>query len=270
MATGNENGYPKLARNTVVRRKPRGHYDYKTIHDIVNSCKAVQVSFNTPDKEDPFPAMLPMIGFMASYGNPEATTSDPLDLYIHGYISSRLMRFGATSGGEQEGFPLTIGAFHLDGLVLSLTPNNHSYNYRSAVLHGYASPVTDVDEKLWAMERITNSVVSERWDNTRVPPTKTEMTSTQILKVSIVTASAKIRSGAPSDDRADMKNDELRSRVWTGVVPSWTAFGDPIPSAENRVGTIPAHVQDFVRKENEIRKANAIASVSKEAVGYDH
>jgi hypothetical protein len=45
---------------------------------------------------------------------------------------------------------------------------------------------------MWAMEKITNSVVADRWDNTRVPPNKTEMTSTQILKVRIVSASAKV------------------------------------------------------------------------------
>lgn len=140
----------------------------------------MHVSFQNPDPEDPFPAMLPMIGFMASYGNPSATTSDPLDLYLHGYVSSRLMRLGATSTGEHEGLPVTVGATHLDGLVLALTPNNHSYNYRSVVLHGFASPVIDAEEKLWAMEKITNSVVTDRWNNTRVPPTKTEMTSTQV------------------------------------------------------------------------------------------
>jgi nitroimidazol reductase NimA-like FMN-containing flavoprotein (pyridoxamine 5'-phosphate oxidase superfamily) len=45
------------------------------------------------------------------------------------------------------GMPMTIAASHVDGLVLALTPNSHSYNYRSAVLFGHATPVTDVDEK---------------------------------------------------------------------------------------------------------------------------
>lgn len=97
-----------------------------------------------------------MLGFMGSFTSPTSTLSSPLDLYLHGYVSSRLMRLGAA--GEVEGFPLTIAATHMDGLVLALTPNHHSYNYRSAVLHGYATPVTDVEEKLWAMEKITNNV----------------------------------------------------------------------------------------------------------------
>jgi hypothetical protein len=211
--------------------------------------------------------MLPMIGFMASYSNSAAGADEPLDLYLHGYISSRLMRLGATTPeGVDEGLPVTIAATHLDGLVLTLTPNNHTYNYRSAVLHGYATPVTDTEEKAWAMESITNSVVSDRWNNTRVPPNKTEMTSTQILKVSITTASAKIRAGPPSDDRIDMKNDEIRSRVWTGVVPSWTAFGTPVPGPDNRVKEVPEHVKVFVERENRVGEEQARAAVGGEAV----
>jgi len=137
--------------------------------------------------------MIPMLGFMASFSSPDAPISEPLDLYLHGYISSRLMRLSKTSPtDEEEGLPLTVAATHLDGLVLALTPNHHSYNYRSAILHGYATPVEDADEKLWAMEKITNGVVDDRWANSRIPPTKTEMTSTQILRVRVVDASAKV------------------------------------------------------------------------------
>jgi uncharacterized protein len=99
-----------------------------------------------------------MLGFMGSFSSPSSPLSSPLDLYLHGYVSSRLMRLGSSPDEEEEGFPLTIAATHMDGLVLALTPNHHSYNYRSAVLHGYATPVTGVEEKLWAMERITDNV----------------------------------------------------------------------------------------------------------------
>ena len=250
--------YPKLPRNTINRYKPRGEncfqrgtisynplisspgkYDFDTIHSIVNTCPVLHVSFPTPDPSDPFPAMIPMLGFMASFSNPQASTTEPLDLYLHGYISSRLMRLTGTSpSDEEEGLPLTIAATHLDGLVLALTPNHHSYNYRSAILHGFANPVVDADEKIWAMEKITNGVVDHRWANTRIPPTKTEMTSTQIIKVRIVDASAKVRAGWPSDDRADMKNDELRAKTWVGVVPTWITCGAPVQSPDNKLSKV--------------------------------
>lgn len=245
----------------------------------MNSVPVVHVSFPTPDPEDPFPAMIPMLGFMGSFTNPSASISEPLDLYLHGYISSRLFRLGSSAtNGQEEGLPLTIAATHLDGLVLALTPNHHSYNYRSAILHGFASSVVDKEEKLWAMEKITNSVVDDRWENSRIPPTKTEMTSTQILRVKVVDASAKVRNGGPGDDKEDLKDEELRKRVWIGVVPTWTAYGTPIPAPENRydggkkgwlgLGAgegVPEHISAFVKRENEVGEKNAVAAVQGES-----
>ncbi|EKD14656.1 uncharacterized protein L3040_000179 [Drepanopeziza brunnea f. sp. 'multigermtubi'] len=278
--------YAKLPRNTVNRYgKPRGRYDAEMINTIVNTSQVLHVSFPVPD--DPFPAMLPMLGFVGSYADASLTLSDPLDLYLHGYISSRLMRLGKSASvsqkekgkgqeeekkeegegaGEGEGeehepsLPLTIAATHLDGLVLALTPNHHSYNYRSAVIHGHAVAVADPAEKLWAMEHITNGVVPERWAHARVPPTRTEMTSTQILRVRIVDASAKVRAGPPGDDRRDMRDGELRARTWIGVVPTWMCYGEPVASPENRCGEVPEHISSFVRRENEAGERNALAA----------
>ncbi|CRK20104.1 hypothetical protein BN1708_017772, partial [Verticillium longisporum] len=103
-----------------------------------------------------------------------------------------------------SGLPVTVAATHVDGLVLALTPNSHSYNYRSAVLFGHATLVETDDEKLYAMELITDSVVAGRWQNSRIPPNKAEMSSTSVLKVRIATGSAKIRSGPPGDEKHDM------------------------------------------------------------------
>jgi nitroimidazol reductase NimA-like FMN-containing flavoprotein (pyridoxamine 5'-phosphate oxidase superfamily) len=241
----------------------QGKYDYETIHNIVNTTEVLHVSFPTPDPSDPFPAMIPMLGFMASFAQPNASLSESLDLYLHGYISSRLMRLGGASpSDEEDGLPLTIAATHLDGLVLALTPNHHSYNYRSAILHGFATPVTNPEEKVWAMEKITNGVVDNRWENTRIPPTKTEMTSTQILKVRIVDASAKVRAGWPSDDRADMKNDELRAKTWVGVVPTWVQYGAPVPTPDNRLSKVPVYLADFVKSQNKKGEQNAQRAIT--------
>ncbi len=234
-----------------------------TIHNIVNTTEVLHVSFSSPDPSDPFPAMIPMLGFMASFSDSNASLSEPLDLYLHGYVSSRLMRLGGTSTSDgEEGLPLTVAATHLDGLVLALTPNHNSYNYRSAILHGFATPVINPDEKVWAMEKITNSVVDRRWENSRIPPTKIEMNSTQILKVRVVDASAKVRAGLPSDDRADMKNDELRAKTWVGVVPTWVQYGAPVPSPDNRLSKVPAYLEDFVKKQNEIGEQNAQRAIT--------
>src|ERR1700735_5645248 len=97
----------------------------------------------------------------------------------------------ARASPNSKGLPICVAASKVDGVVLTLTPNSHNYNYRSAVLFGHATLVTDVEEKLWAMELITNSVVPDRWRNTRVPPIAAEMQSTQILKIVVESASSK-------------------------------------------------------------------------------
>lgn len=120
----------------------------------------VHVSFPaSPDPDsDPFPAILPMIGVMASFSSPDSPELDqPLDLYLHGYVSSRFMRLGSKkSNGDpmedddddiESGLPVSVAASQVHGFILALTPNHHSYNYSSAILHGYATPVTSTAEK---------------------------------------------------------------------------------------------------------------------------
>jgi uncharacterized protein len=146
----------------------------------------------------------------------------------------------------KPGLPICIAASKVDGLVLALTPNSHSYNYRSAVLFGYATPVTDIDEKLWAMEQITNKVVPARWENSRVPPNGAEMSSTQILKVTVENGSAKVRDGPPGDEAIDLQDDAVTGRVWTGYVPLVEQMLDPVASTYNRVNEVPDHVKEYM------------------------
>ena len=149
---------------------------------------------------------------------------------------------------SENGLPVCIAATKVDGLVLSLTPNSHSYNYRSAVLQGYGRPVEDVKEKVWAMEQITNKVVPDRWRNSRVPPDKVEMTSTMILRVKIETGSAKIRHGEPHDEAKDLDREDVTSSVWTGVVPVYDTFAEPVPSATNKVKEIPEYISSYAKE----------------------
>ena len=225
-------------------------YALKTIHGLINSSPLVHVSFNIPSS--PFPATLPMIGQMGSFTRPSADISEPLDLYVHGYVSSRLMNLGrdASSGSGDDGakgLPVCVSASHVDGIVLSLSAFNHSYNYRSAVLFGHATLVEDREEKLYAMELITNGVVPDRWRHTRLPVTGAELQSTSLLRVKIASGSAKIRDGNASDDRHDLEDQELVDRVWTGVLPMYQAVGEPVPSSYNSQAGLPEHLRGFSR-----------------------
>ncbi|KAL4971091.1 pyridoxamine 5'-phosphate oxidase family protein [Aspergillus stella-maris] len=250
--------YPKRGSNTVNRYNHRATYDLGAIHSIINSSQVLHVSFN-PGPSDPFPAILPMIGQMGSFDYPSSNIDEPLDCYLHGYVSSRIMNLARASEGD--GLPICVAASKVDGLILSLTPNSHSYNYRSAILHGYAKLVTDEAEKLWAMELITNSVLSDRWKHSRIPPDRAEMSSTVILKVRVVDGSGKIRDGGVSDEKKDTENAEVTENVWTGVVPVWETFGEPIPSSSNKVQEVPDYVTSYVANMNAQNESYAKGAV---------
>ena len=270
--------YPKRPNNTVNRSDTRGKcsasrgkrnpseegyliesiqltflshlsatYDLHDIHSIINSTPVLHVSFNSSDPaQGPFPAILPMIGVMGSFKYPSADLTDPLDCYLHGYVSARMMNLARAQ--DAEGLPVSIAATKVDGVVLSLTPNSHSYDYRSAVLFGHASLVTEDDEKLWAMQLITNAVVPGRWENSRVPPDRAEMVSTSILRVSIVSGSGKIRDGGPHDEKKDLEREDIVNSTWTGVVPMWETVGEPVAGSTNAVEDVPEHVRAFQRE----------------------
>lgn len=266
--------YPKKQKNTVHRKDDRGMYtkalsnlelsacsnmlfarserrlirrlatyDLHAIHTIINAAPVLHVSFNSTNPDDPFPSILPMIGTMGSFERPSADLNEPLECYLHGYVSAGIMK--EARADPEKGLPITVAATKVDGIVLSLTPNSHSYNYRSAVLFGYGSLVDDIEEKKWAMRLVTNSVMSERWENTRTPPDGAEMASTTILKVRIVNGSGKIRTGGPGDEKKDTEREDIVSKTFTAVVPMWETVGEPVLGGAGLVKDIPEHVRSF-------------------------
>ncbi|ROV87415.1 hypothetical protein VMCG_10716 [Cytospora schulzeri] len=237
-------------------KEPYSTHELETIHQIINSSPILHVSFNTDSS--PFPMILPMIGFMGSYDRPSADIGDVLDLYLHGYVSHRLLRLSrgtkkpkgdsaadstsTTSGSEERppGLPVSVAASHVDGFVLTSTPNGHVYNYRSAVVFGYASVVEDNEEKLWAMENTTNSVVPDRWNNVVLPLAKSELASVGVLRVKVKTGSAKIRTGPPSAGTGDADMS-----VWKGVLPIYQTVGEPVPTPDRKNMDVPTHITEF-------------------------
>ncbi|KAJ4993823.1 flavin-nucleotide-binding protein [Stagonosporopsis vannaccii] len=252
--------YPKTAVNKLGRLANRGTYDYATIHTLINTCPVLHVSFNDPTH--PFPVILPMLGCTGSF---TSQTADPLissqDLYIHGYVSGRL--FKQSKESTSQGLPITVAATFLDGLVLALAPFHNSCNYRSAIAYGYATLVTDEAEALYAMQRITDNILPDRWAKSRNPPTKAELNSTSILKVHIESASAKVRDGGPSEDRADLKDGGLVERTWTGVVPYWGTWGEPVEGAENGCREVERYIEEWRVRETAKARGYAFEAIEK-------
>jgi hypothetical protein len=89
------------------------------------------------------------------------------------------------------------------------------------------------------------------------------MTTTGVLKIDIFSASEKIRVGGPGDDRHDLKNESVINNVWTGVVPSYTVYGDPVASDYNKVAKVPQYMKYWIEKENKRSSDEAISAITK-------
>jgi uncharacterized protein len=251
------------------------------VHDIVDQTPILHVAF-PPTEDDPFPAVLPMLGSTGIFdeSNAENVEQDlntpgsfptgdqkkenqlppgPRNIYLHGHSAARL--FQSAKGNS---IPVTIAASSMQGIVLALAPFHNSCNYTSVVIQGYASIVESESERLYALTQITDNLVPERWDNSRNPPTNAELTSTGVLRVEIESASAKVRVGGPGDDRADLKNEQVVQRVWTGVIPCWTTLGEPVPAPHNKVHRLPGYLKAFVEEANTAAKSTAIEVIEKE------
>ena len=207
------------ARTTVKRHPERGAYNRATIDAILDEALICHLGFAV----DGQPYVIPTI---------HARDGDTL--YVHGSPGSRMLR------NVKEGVDVCVTATLLDGLVLARSVYNHSMNYRSVLVLGRAQEVTDRTRKLRAMERVVEHVVPGRWADAR-QPNEGELKGTTILELSLAEASAKIRSGPPTDDE-----DDLALHVWAGVIPLALTPSDPI-SDDGVDGAPPAYAADYTR-----------------------
>lgn len=206
-------------RTTVKRHPERGDYDRDVIDAILDEALICHLGFLV----DGQPFVIPTI---------HARDGDIL--YIHGSPGSRML------GTAKAGVDICVTATLLDGLVLARSVYNHSMNYRSVVVLGRAYEVTDLDEKLRAMECVVEHVVKGRWNDAR-QPSEGEIKGTTILALPLDEASAKIRSGAPVDD-----DDDLALPVWAGVIPLRLEPSEPT-AADGVDGPPPPYASAYER-----------------------
>ena len=213
--------FPKTDPNTVRRLANRGHYDKATIYPIIDEALICQVGF----VQDQQPFVIPMI---------HARLNDTL--YLHGATANRLLNH------IEAGNPLCISITLLDGIVFARSVFHHSMNYRSVALFGKGEVLEGDDEKLRALEVISNHIVRGRWKDARLPNQR-EMDTTTVVAVQIESASAKIRTGPPNDNPEDY---ELP--VWAGVLPLRETPLPPVPDPKLPDGIgIPDYVLTFDR-----------------------
>jgi nitroimidazol reductase NimA-like FMN-containing flavoprotein (pyridoxamine 5'-phosphate oxidase superfamily) len=209
-------------RTRVKRVHERAAYDRETIDAILDAALVCHLGF----VHDGQPYVIPTL---------HARLGDRL--YLHGSSASRALR------ALGEGIPACVTVTLLDGIVLARSVFEHSMNYRSVVVLGTATAITDPDEKSAALEAFTDKLLPGRSADAR-PPTRKELKATGVLWLPLDEASAKVRTGGPDD--GDTPDAELE--VWAGHVPLVTRALAPVPAPDLRRGIpLPAYAKRYRR-----------------------
>ncbi|HEX2283811.1 MAG TPA: pyridoxamine 5'-phosphate oxidase family protein, partial [Mycobacterium sp.] len=175
-------------------------------------------------------------------------------LYLHGPAA-----FGATTAAEPpvehaSRLYRLIALGHVkdvcatvslvDALALSDAGVHSALSYRSVVVYGKASVVTDTSENgevANALRTISNHIAPGYADAAR-PANQAERNYVGVIRIDFVHVSAKARTGGPTlDDKAATG----ASQHWAGVVPIRQVYGPPI-TASGLKNSIP--VPDYVTR----------------------
>lgn len=212
--------YAPTPRTTLGRAPKRGAFDKQTVHAILDEGLICHVGFVMDGKPGIIPTAYARVGDW---------------VYVHGQAKNRAL-------AAIVGAPVCIEVTHVDALVLARSAFHHSVNYRSVIIYGEGIEVTDPAEKAKALDWIVDHVVPGRASDAR-PGNETELRATLVVKLPLTESSAKLRTGPPSDDDADMALD-----VWAGLVPVTTTWGPPLPAPDLREGVAqPAYVSQYQR-----------------------
>jgi len=208
-------------RTSVSRHSERASYDRDLAYAILDEGLVAHVGLDSGSGV----AVMPMT--YARMGD---------ELFLHGAIASRWLT--ATSRGLDISVCVTL----LDGLVLAQSAFSHSMNYRSVVIFGKASIVTDIETKQAAFKAFIDHILPGRWEDCREPDPK-EVAATTVIKLRIDEASVKVRSGPPQDAAKDQNLDN-----WTGVLPLSLVAGDALPDpAMKEKRSAPEYVSSYQR-----------------------
>jgi uncharacterized protein len=213
--------YEQTERTRVYRKPGRGSHERDLVHSILDEALICHLGF----VQDGQPFVTPTIH--ARVGE---------TIYLHGANANRTFRVLA------DGVPCCLTATLVDELVLARSAQHHSMNYRSAMVFGTAREVTDDEEKQRGLRAVIEHVAPGRSEEVR-GPNQTELRSTKVLAMEIEEASAKVRTGQPADDEAD-----LELPYWAGLLPLTLGTGEPVPAPDLPQDLpVPGHVTGWKR-----------------------
>ena len=212
---------PPTPRTTLRRHAGRGSYDRDLIDAILDEGLVCHVGFADGAQAYVIPTSYARVGD---------------HLYLHGSTQSRMLN--ALRGGAAACVTVTL----LDGVVLARSAFRHSLNYRSVVILGRASEVSEPAAKRAALEAIVEHIIPGRTADAR-RPSEAELAATIVLSLPIEEASAKVRRGPPVD-----LEDDRSLPCWAGEIPLRLAAGAPVPDAHVSRGTpVPGPVAIYRR-----------------------
>jgi nitroimidazol reductase NimA-like FMN-containing flavoprotein (pyridoxamine 5'-phosphate oxidase superfamily) len=213
--------YGQTPRTRVYRKPGRGSYDRDLVHAILDEALTCHVGF----VQDGQPYVIPTIHARAGE-----------TLFLHGAKGNRMLK------ELTDDTPCCVTVTLVDGVVLARAALHHSLNYRSVMVLGTAREVTDPGEKADALRAVVEHIAPGRPDGTRGADA-TDLKSTKVLALPIEEASAKVRTGPPIDEEADMDLP-----YWAGVLPLELSTGDPV-TAPDLVEDLPVpdHVKAWKR-----------------------
>jgi nitroimidazol reductase NimA-like FMN-containing flavoprotein (pyridoxamine 5'-phosphate oxidase superfamily) len=185
----------------VKRIAERAAYTRATVDGIIDASYLCHISFVQDEQATTIP--------MACWREGDY-------LYFHAASKGRLDRL---LPGRQVCISLAL----FDGLVLGHSPFNHSYNFRSVVIHGEVEAIQDEEHKLCSMQAFMDHVLPGRGEQVRRVSPK-ELRAICLMRVKLDQAVGKIR-----DEYPDEETDTPDWPVWIGVLPARLHFDAPDP-----------------------------------------
>lgn len=193
--------FPVSERSRIRRLHQRGSHDHSAVHAVLDAAPLCHVGY-VIDGE--------------AYVTPTIHWRDGNRVFWHGSSASRFLR-------QAEGQRVCLTVSLMDGYVLARSAFNHSVNYRSAMVFGRASAITDPQETADALRAMVDGLFPGRWDTLRAM-TPQELKATTVLWMDIEEASVKHRLAPPGDP------EDAEVPVWAGVIPMSTTLGAAEPA----------------------------------------
>lgn len=195
--------FPVTKRNKAKRMRERARYDTETIYRLLDSALICHIAYVIEGQ----PYCTPTLFWRR--GN---------EVIWHGSAGSKMLM------AQSKDIDICLTVSFLDGLVLTRSAFHHSVNYRSAMLFGRATVISDPQEIEREVEELIENFLPDR-NALLIPATPQERKQAVFLKMSIDEAVAKVRTQTSSFEPAENQDHP----VWAGEVPIEMRIGRAIP-----------------------------------------